>query len=383
MFIADKEKIQLQKEAAQLIANLSDGAMRDALSILDSCISLSSGEITLEVVRSTTLISDTKSIIDLTNYISDKNLQGIFQIIDIVTNQSMDPLRFCQQIINHFKNIMILKQTGKQDYLTQVLENEIKEIEIQAEKFSLDEILHIISQLSICSNNMTKSLNKKLELETCLVKIVSCEGFNFNNEKEHQDISTLHQTIELLLNKIKILEKKTNQVTDEINKIKNSVYISSLHISNDSKKTALNTAINSQIMDKSCGSEINNIGQENIEDIYNGVQQLAGWGNILESLLKINPALGAALERSKGYVNDKSGIILIEADSELFLNIIRTSEHAKKTLKEAIYRELGKKYRIGPYKKDDNIGKLAKNDDILAEIEKSALDIGITPSITT
>ncbi|MBQ9939318.1 MAG: hypothetical protein IJO96_07285, partial [Oscillospiraceae bacterium] len=100
------------------------------------------------------------------------------------------------------------------------------------------------------------------------------------------------------------------------------------------------------------------------------------WGHILNTLGKSNPALNAALLGSKAYI--RGDLLLVDSKDDLFLQLMRTSDYAKESLREAVVAETGKKYRLGPYKKEKAPEKTASPLDSIAEAAKNAgIDIQI------
>lgn len=364
--VAEAEGIKLQDEAALLIANLSDGAMRDALSILDSCASLNNSDITTKIVESVSYIADSELISELVDNMYKKNTQKIFERLDEI-NIHLDALRFCQQLINYFRNLMIIKGTDNPVYLINALPSQLEVLRTQAKNFTMEQILYILSELSTCSNNITKSSSKKLELEMCIIKIVSRETIyqNMDNKNETEDVS--NTVVKSIMDRVSKLEEKINNYNvtiDQGRQLKDN------KLTGDKLSGSKNDLLQSH-----CSQ------QADKESLYKNSEELTCWNEILIKLEKINPALSAALNGSKGYINAESEIILIDARSDFFLDIIRNSKQAKQTLKKAIYEHLGKKYRIGPYVKDEQSENALMPNDILKEIEQAALDAGITPEI--
>ncbi|MDR2817534.1 MAG: DNA polymerase III subunit gamma/tau [Oscillospiraceae bacterium] len=90
------------------------------------------------------------------------------------------------------------------------------------------------------------------------------------------------------------------------------------------------------------------VGSGTVTKVQQGEVSLQKWPNILKRLSGINAALSDALVGSKAYLRDD--VILIDAKCDSFLDLIRRDEQAKLSLKEAIFKELGRKHRIGPYR---------------------------------
>ena len=77
--------------------------------------------------------------------------------------------------------------------------------------------------------------------------------------------------------------------------------------------------------------------------------RIKNWQQVIECLTETNSILAGALNDSSAYI--KNDTVLISSNNSIFLELIRNDENAKKDLKAAMVKILGKRYRIGPYKK--------------------------------
>ena len=114
-----------------------------------------------------------------------------------------------------------------------------------------------------------------------------------------------------------------------------------------------------------------NIDESDERTIYEKVKKITNWDEILEVLKEINPGLYAALKDSCGYLNEEVNIVFVDTDNKFFLDLVKSSLQARQTLKQAIFKILGKKYRIGPYKHEKNHSENYKSD-CLSDIERLA-----------
>ena len=106
--IADAEGFKVTDDAATLIASASDGGMRDALSILDLCVS---GDkiIDEDTVASVCSMAGNDYLLKLANFIKIGDTQNALLLIDELHNSSVDMLRLLSEIIKHFRDLMIIK----------------------------------------------------------------------------------------------------------------------------------------------------------------------------------------------------------------------------------------------------------------------------------
>lgn len=170
-YICEKENIEIDNESAHLISVCADGAMRDALSILDQCVNICHGKIDVSFTKKILGISGTEYLSKIYNNIKQGNSKGCIKIIDKMYSESKSMIRLCEEIIEYFRNLMTFKITEKD-------ENSLfKDIDVSA--LNLDKILSSLDVLQESYKNMIAGVNNKIEMEIALVKI--CENIFLNN----------------------------------------------------------------------------------------------------------------------------------------------------------------------------------------------------------
>lgn len=174
-YIAGEEQLSLEPEAAQLIAHLSDGGMRDALSLLDQCAS--GGEaITAASVTAAAGVAGRDSVFAILEAVQAQDAAKALEYTGALYDQSKDMVRLCDELLEQLRNMMLLKAgTGQPDLLT-CLPDELPRLEQLAQKPSLDTILWQIAQLQDCRERMQRNQNKRVELEMLLLQLASAQG---------------------------------------------------------------------------------------------------------------------------------------------------------------------------------------------------------------
>ena len=117
-YIAGEEQLSLEPEAAQLIAHLSDGGMRDALSLLDQCAS--GGEaITAASVTAAAGVAGRDSVFAILEAVQAQDAAKALEYTGALYDQSKDMVRLCDELLEQLRNMMLLKAgTGQPDLLT-------------------------------------------------------------------------------------------------------------------------------------------------------------------------------------------------------------------------------------------------------------------------
>lgn len=140
--IAQKENILLEENAAQMIAVLSDGGMRDALSIMDQCASYTGDQITLEAIDQIYGLATTREKIDLIENILNNDLEKILKQTSSYEERGIDLQRFTEGMIDIMKDTVIWQNTHKSDLMKVLSLEEAEELTAMADS---DTCMHIAS----------------------------------------------------------------------------------------------------------------------------------------------------------------------------------------------------------------------------------------------
>lgn len=154
--VCKEENIKVEPEAAKLIAKCADGGMRDALSILDQCANSCENNVTFENTKRILGISSGDQTEKFAENIINNNSLGCLEIIDEIHRESVNILKFCESVMEHFRNIMV-----------ETVNKSRKDI-------PLDKILKILDVLQTSYRNIASGSNAKLEMEMAAVKL--CEN---------------------------------------------------------------------------------------------------------------------------------------------------------------------------------------------------------------
>lgn len=145
-YIANKEGFTLTESAAELIAGLADGGMRDALSILDQCSSCYN-EITDEVILSVCGIAGSEVTCRLVQGISEGNTAAVLNLLDELYKNSVDLKKLLFELVTCYRNLMILKTVRENRSLIVSSNKEYETLKQLAEGLSLSNILQKLSTL--------------------------------------------------------------------------------------------------------------------------------------------------------------------------------------------------------------------------------------------
>ncbi len=170
-FIADKEEIESEEEALNLIAQKADGALRDALSMFDLIVTFSAGsKLTYQATIDNLHILDYDYYFKITQSLHQENIGEAMLIFDEILKLGFDGHNFIVGLSSHFRNLMVCKDNATIKLL-QVSENVQKKYKEQANAVSLSFLLTALNIANQSDINYKSSKNQRLHVEICLMKM--------------------------------------------------------------------------------------------------------------------------------------------------------------------------------------------------------------------
>lgn len=173
--ICGKVDINVEDKVLSLIARNSDGAMRDALSLLDQCISFGSGEITYTDAVSILGIVNSDHILNIAQNIIDKNLEKVLESIDEVIQNGKDIHQFIKDLTQHFRNLMIVKTSKNPVELIDIDEELLERYLSQSKDISINFILKSLDILITADEKAKWSTQPRIILEMAVIQLTKLE----------------------------------------------------------------------------------------------------------------------------------------------------------------------------------------------------------------
>ena len=172
MTVAQNENLQLDEDAALLIARVSDGALRDALSILDQCAGYNE-PITVKVVGNAAGLLGKDYLFEISDAIVKEDSAKVLAIIDRLHSSSCDMERLMSELVNHFRNIMIAKTTKNPDKFIVCTPDELLRYKEYAQNVTYGSILYIMETLCREASQLKYSAHQRAQTETALIRLCS------------------------------------------------------------------------------------------------------------------------------------------------------------------------------------------------------------------
>lgn len=351
-YIAGQEDFTLTEDAALLIARLADGGMRDALSLLDQCLSRSR-TIDAEVVAATAGMAGREHLYQLADAIRRQDGGAGLSLLNELHNASCDMERLCVELIEFFRGLMIVKSVAQAEELVVTTPAELERMKQTAEAFDLTAILHVLDALQSAMGRLRAGGNHRMEMEMTLLRLCSPE-LDTGSAGLLRRIKSLEDTLRML--SAGGVPTPTPAVT-ETPAQPVPIAEASPSIPPQRKPDVPAVAPPSASPDA--------------PDVPAPETPLAGWNDVLAILADTCPPLSGVLQGSSA--STRGDLVLIQTDNALFRTLV-TRDGNKQLLVEAVMRVTGKKCRIGLKKA---AAPAAPADDPLAAFIQSARQQGV------
>lgn len=171
--VAANEGVSLTQGAADMISRISDGGMRDALSLLDRCISVSR-DVTEDTVRDCAGVADNQRMYQLSEFVAARDIPSCIRLLEELYKGGKDIARVMDELGSVFRDLMLCRSAPGEYGLLSVMPSDYAEIERLAGMFSLGDILRCLTLIQECSDNMAKTRQRRTVAEMCFVKL--CTG---------------------------------------------------------------------------------------------------------------------------------------------------------------------------------------------------------------
>ena len=323
-YVAKESNIEITKEALKLIAILSEGAMRDALSILERCLQDGDSNIDEDKIKDLVGIPKLTYIHSIVKAFLEYNVEEAIKAVDVVLNEGKDLNNLLWEIIKYVKDILVYKATGKLEIYSQ---NEIEEIKKIAETVTKERLLYIITDLSKLENDMKWSSQKSILFQVEIIKLCS----------------------QNIIEEIKTSTKKSNPTQSKITDVGNS-----------SSKPQANLQVGKK---------------ENLAQAISKFDEAKGWKNVLDELRQSGKIMlySNLLKAKPIEINDMTvGISFPEGLNAFGKSILEKSENIIE-LSKIISMEYGKDMKVRIIEDVESLPKKEEKN----ELESMANDLDI------
>ena len=168
--VAEKENIQYDEQALNIIAEKADGGMRDALSIFDQAASFSQGNITYQKVIEDLNVLDEDNYFNIINLALENKVSDIMVLLNNVINKGFDGGHLINGLASHVRNVLMAKDVQTLPLL-EVSEQQRKRYQEQAQKCPTLFLYNALKIMNQCDVEYRQSSNKRLLIELTLIQV--------------------------------------------------------------------------------------------------------------------------------------------------------------------------------------------------------------------
>ncbi|AJD27277.1 DNA polymerase III subunit gamma/tau [Clostridium botulinum] len=214
--IVSEQGIYADDKSLNLIARMSDGAMRDALSILDQVISTGDGKVEYDQVLDMLGLVTNENLLRITNSIIEKDVEKSMRIIEDIVLSGKDIYNFIKDMITHLRNILMVKVSKNPNEILDMSSENIDLVKEQSEKIRIEEIMRDIKILQEAEQQSKWVKQNRIYLELAVLKMCKIE---YDTSKE-VILSRLNKIEELIKSgniKLAINEEKKKIEPKEFN----------------------------------------------------------------------------------------------------------------------------------------------------------------------
>ena len=170
--VCKESNIEISEGALKIIAVLAEGAMRDALSILERCVQDGENKIDEDKIKDLVGIPKITYVHSIVEAIAEYDIDKALSSMDEILNQGKDLNNFLWEIIKYVKDVLIYKSSGKADLYN---EEEISNIKTLVDKVTKEKLVNLIYELSNLENDMKWSTQKTIVFQASIIKLCSKE----------------------------------------------------------------------------------------------------------------------------------------------------------------------------------------------------------------
>lgn len=312
--IVTEKGVMADDKSLNLIARVSDGAMRDSLSILDQAISMGNGAVEYSSVVSMLGLVTNEYLFTLTNNVIERNIEKCISTIEEIITSGKDAYLFIKDLIEHYRNLLMAKVTNNAEEVLDMSEENIALIKEQSARLRAEEIMRCIRILQEAEGNAKVSKQARLYLELSIIKMCKIE------------YDTSSEVILTRLNRLEENLKNGNIVVA----VKEGVMAEAT-----SMKKAATPASKAT---KSVNTESSAIGNASSRLTINEVQR--AWKDLLERFKAKRAMIIYASILMGRPISCSNGIITVEFDEDYKLSADRLNKAENKVVVNEVFSEV-------------------------------------------
>ena len=340
-FIAAQEEIEIEDDAARLIARYSQGGMRDSISLLELCAS-SGAKIDVSVVNETIGSAGRERMMAVANAIAEKNYEFLFKEIDEVVTSSKDITVFWQDLVSLYRDLLVVKTVRESAKYLDLTDFELKCLTKLAQKFSREMLIYHCRMLEDALSDMQASgAVKRIIAELCFVKMCD-EALSTSTEALLLRISNLEARLasgDFVQPKVEEAPKEVKAKKKESSETKEEVKKEIVFASEPPRQ----------------------VKQVQTFPDAQSIKPLKAWSEAVQTVQPIDNGAYAFLKKTRAYIGEDEKIHVLYDGFGLFA---MDKPIIKNTLALSLSKHLDKRYAESDIVFEEDSGKVKLEDDL-------------------
>ncbi|WP_160676971.1 DNA polymerase III subunit gamma/tau [Clostridium sp. C8-1-8] len=173
--IVKEQGVYADDKSLELISRVSDGALRDSLSILDQAISMGNGKIEYDGLVSMLGLVTNEYLFNITEAIIERNIEKTMNIIEEIVFSGKDIHLFIKDLISHYRNLLMVKVTNTPEEVLDMSVENINFLKQQATRLRVEEVMRAIRILQEAEESSKLSKQARIYLELASIKLCKIE----------------------------------------------------------------------------------------------------------------------------------------------------------------------------------------------------------------
>ncbi len=335
--IAREENIQLTAGAAKMIATLSDGAMRDANSILDTCVSMGS-YIDETTVANLVGVSKDEDIFAFTDRLIAGDMAGSMLSLRELTGRSVDIRRLCEELITHFSNLLVANLVGSTAQLLNISQEKFDRLQQQAKTCSHNFISFALNCFTEALDSIAKGQNAKIAMDIAVYTMCNTQQVPQSVPVRPQPVNAPQQVVNTVSVQQPVSAQPSNPPAAQPEPQVQSPQ--------------------QQPVQPAKAQPKQDIAAQQAEE---KPVPFAYWQDVIDIIADVDIPLHSFIKNSTAYLY--KSIVYIKGNEGLN-NYIRTNKEVNGIIKNAIFTASGKRYNIGGFKNIAHMFVEAQHDSI-------------------
>ena len=340
--IVNDQNVLADERSLNLIARVSDGAMRDSLSILDQAISMGNGNVDYNTVVSMLGLVTNEHLFNLTNAVIQRSVEKSIEIIEDVIYSGKDIYLFIKDLLAHYRNLLMVKVTNNPEEVLDMSEENIALVKEQGTRLRAEEIMRCIRILQEAENNAKLSKQARLYCELAIIKMCKIE-YDTSSEVMLTRLNKLEESLRSGNIKVTAVPKEVEDINN--NKVNTTI-----------KNTSLKEE---RITEESIN--VNSTSRVTINEVKKS------WKDILERFKARREMIISSLIMIGRPVDCSNGIVTVQFDEQNEFAKNRLSDSKNKNIINEVFSEILQDNIKVNFTVDSNDNKQRSAEDILRD----------------